>query len=105
MLLRRSKADGRQYLRTEAVLLQAAIERAAAETESFGGAVGVALESREGFFDQQALGVFEAHLFETCRETRVRRRLEGEIESGHDVPRAHQHCPFDHVVQFAHVTR
>ncbi len=39
------------WLRTEAVFLEAAIERAAAETEGFGGAVGVALESGEGFFD------------------------------------------------------
>jgi hypothetical protein len=39
------------WLRTEAVFLKTAIEGAAAEAEGFGGAVGVAFESGEGFFD------------------------------------------------------
>ena len=62
--LRFEQSTKHQVLRSKAVFLQPAIQRAATEAESFGGAVGVAFEACEGLFDQQSLGIFEAHFFE-----------------------------------------
>src|SRR6185436_2700392 len=90
------------WLRSEAIFLQATIQRAAAEAKCFGGAVGVAFKPRERLLDQESLSIFETHLFEACGQTRVRCRFEREIESRHDLPGTHQHRALDHVVQLTH---
>jgi hypothetical protein len=47
--------------------LQAPVQGTAAEAERFGGAISVAFKSRQGFLDQQTLGIFKAHFFKLRR--------------------------------------
>jgi hypothetical protein len=53
------------------VLLQTSIERATAQAECFGGAIGVAFKSRQRFSYQNAFGLLKAHFLEPRRETRI----------------------------------
>src|SRR4029450_695880 len=73
------------WLRSEAIFLQATIQRAAAEAKCFGSAVGVAFKPRERLLNQKSLGVFETHLFETRRQTCVGCSFERKIERRHDL--------------------
>src|SRR5688500_1261045 len=87
------------WLRSKSVFLQPAIQRATAESEGFGGAVRISLKPRECLFDQQPLCVFETHLFQPRRQTRVGRRFECKVERCHHVAGTHQDSSFDHMIE------
>src|SRR5579859_2200166 len=57
---------GRRLL-PDTILLQAAVQRAAAHTELFGGLADVAVVAREHFLDERALGFLEGLRVARCR--------------------------------------
>src|SRR5581483_1661235 len=90
-------------LESEAVFFQTAVERAAAQAQSLGGAADVAVVTGEGFLDQHALDLFEAQVFDPGRA--VRFTAQPEVARPDGLPVRHQHGAFDRVFQLAHVAR
>src|SRR4029079_10169074 len=86
----------------QAVPLEPAVERAAAEAERLGGLADVAVEARHGFLDQEALDVFEAHVFEASAAF-LGRGAEAEIRRLDERTGGHQDGALDGMIQFAHV--
>src|SRR5688572_17981392 len=87
----------------ETILLQAAIERAAAESERFRRLADVTAKARERFADKEELDLFDAHLVEALRA--FARRAQAEVAGLHELAVRHQHGALDRVVEFADVSR
>src|ERR1044071_1978229 len=79
---RRARPEGQprrgRGRRSDFVLLHAAVEGAAAEAEGLGRLADVAAEAAERLLDEEALDLFEAHLFEAALAAAAR-RLEAEV--------------------------
>ena len=74
------------FVSGQPIFLQAAVQRAAAQAERFGGAIGVAFKACEGFCYQDAFRLFQTHLLEPRRQARVRVSLQCEIKGRHKLP-------------------
>src|SRR5215207_7369397 len=84
------------------VLLHPAVEGAAAEAEGFGRLADVAAEAPERLLDEEALDLFEAHLFEAALAAAAA-GLEAEVGRLHLVGAREEHGALDDVVQLSHV--
>src|SRR5450432_1575182 len=87
----------------QAVPLEPAIERAAAQAERIGGVADVAAETRQRLLDQQRLDIFEAHFLEPRRTFAP--GAQTEVDGANHITLRHQHGALHGVIQFAHVAR
>src|ERR1039458_8741614 len=85
----------------QAVALQAAVEGAAAEAERIGGMAHIAAETRQRFFDEQRLDIFEAHLFEARRP--FASGAQAEVGGADLISLRHEDGALHSVIQFADV--
>src|SRR5262249_4174045 len=88
---------------SETVLLESAIERAAAQPEGFRRFPRVPVVSRERFLDQKLFDFFEPHVLEALRLAAGSRQTK--IVPLDLRPARHQDRALDHVVELAHVSR
>src|SRR5690349_1537334 len=93
-------------LAPDAILLQPAIERAAAHAELLRGETHVPVVTREYFFDEHALGILERQLVR-CLIAGSAGALEAEVtrRDRRDVGIRHEHRALDAVRQLADVAR
>src|SRR5262249_37790066 len=85
----------------EAVPLESAIERAAAQAERLRRLADVAVEPRHRLLDQEALDVFQAHFLDPRRGVLVQPQPQIARTDGRGL--RHQHAAFDGVIELADV--
>src|SRR6185437_3073735 len=91
-------------LSSEAMRRHAPVERAAAQPECLRGVTDVAVESREGFLDERALGFVERQLLQSLRTARAA-IAQCQIGLAHHVAAGEKHCALDRVLELADVAR
>src|SRR5436190_5994568 len=85
----------------QSVPLKASVQRAAAETECFGGLADVPVEPGHRLLDQEAFDVFEAHFLDPRRGVLVEPQPEIARTDGRRL--RHQHAAFDRVIELTDV--
>src|SRR5437762_4851814 len=83
------------------MMLEAAIERAAAESQRLGRVTHVAAVALERLADEDALDLLQRKILEPARRPTA---TEPQVRQPHQRALRHQHCPLERVVELAHVT-
>src|ERR1035438_2594413 len=99
---RRMTEPWRRMRLSEAMLLNAAIERRAAKAEGFGGLRDVAVAPAHDFADEQGLDLVDAHVLKGLRGGTGRGN--GEVAWFNLFSAAEQDCTLHGVLQFAHIS-
>src|SRR5437667_4533349 len=86
------------------VLLQTAVEAAAAQSQGLGRLADVSLEPRQRFLDQVALDFFEAHFFQPGWAARIG-RAQAQVSRPHNVSLRQEDTPLDGMIELADIPR
>src|SRR5579863_899767 len=87
----------------QSVALEPPVKGAAAQAQRVGCPAYVAVEARQGFLNEEALHVLQAHILEARR--RFARRPQAQIGRCDLSSLRHKHGALHHVVELAHVAR